>query len=117
MAVGLNKTVANLHFIKGQDSINGLAGFLQGYFGQVVAVVRKIGSATVLSGQTSIAVADTAIIATDVVFVSPKTKGTNPVVITTVVINAGVGFTITVDTDPGTGGQVFNYNVQRLVSS
>lgn len=117
MAVGLNKAVANLHFIKGANSINGLPGFLQGYFGQVVAVPRKVGQATVLNGATSVDVADTAILATDLVFVTFQDQGTNNVIVTLVQITAASKFTITVNTDPGAGGCIFNYMVMRLVSS
>ena len=117
MALGINKVDANLHFIKGSDSAQGIAGFLQAFFGQCVAVPRKIGAATVISGQTSIVVADTKIAATDVVVPVQTAKGTNAVVVTAVTIQAGVSFTITVNTDPGAGGQGFNYVVFRPVSS
>lgn len=114
---GLNKAVANLKFLRqGIDSVQSLAGYLQAFFGQVVAVPRKAGTATVLSGTTTIAVADTSILATDVPIVTALTKGTNPAYVTDTTVTAGVGFTITVNTDPGAGGMVFNYMVFRLVS-
>ena len=93
-------------FLKGRDSKNGLAGYLAHH-------LLGIGQATVVSGQTAIAVACLGIAATDLVFVTLATKGTNAVVVVSTTIVAGTGFTITVDTDPGTGGAVFNYMVMR----
>lgn len=93
-------------YITGRDSFKGLAGYLQ-------HMEVGFGTATVVSGQTSIAVAVSQIKADDFVFVTLKTKGTNACVIVSTTIVAGTGFTITVDTDPGTGGAVFNYLIRR----
>jgi DNA-binding MurR/RpiR family transcriptional regulator len=93
-------------FITGQNNPKGLAGYIQHH-------LLGFGQATVASGQTSIAVACAAIAATDLVFVTLATKGTNACVVVSTTIVAGTGFTITVDTDPGTGGAVFNYAVVR----
>lgn len=99
-------TVELLKFITGQDAIRGLAGYLQRLF-------VAFGDATVPSGATTIAVAIAQIKATDVVLVALCTKGTSACVVTSTTIVAGTGFTITVDTDPGTGGAKFNYLVLR----
>jgi hypothetical protein len=93
-------------FIMGRDSHKGLAGYLQHH-------MLGIGQATVASGGVAIAVACIGIAATDLVFVTLATKGTNACVVISTTIVAGTGFTITVDTDPGTGGAVFNYMVLR----
>lgn len=93
-------------FIKGRDSHKGLAGYLQHH-------TLGMGQATVVSGQTTIAVACLGIAATDLVFVTLATAGANPCVVASTTIVAGTGFTITVNTDPGSGGAVFNYKVER----
>lgn len=114
---GFNKLGVNLKFLeKGLNSVRGLAGYLQGFFGQTAGVIRLTGAATVASGATTVDVADTSIAATDIVIVTLKTKGTNACVVNSVAITAGSKFTITVDTDPGAGGCVFNYAVIRPVS-
>jgi hypothetical protein len=117
MPAGIDKTSANLHFIKGRDSAQGLAGFLQAFFGQTVSVPRKVGTATVISGQTTVTVVDAKILAGDLVFLQQKTAGANACTVTGIVITAATNFVITVNTDPGTGGVVFNYQVFRPVSS
>lgn len=99
-------SVELVKFITGQDSQRGLAGYLQRLF-------VAFGDATVLSGQTTIAVAIAQIKATDVVLVTLCTKGTNACVVTSTTIVAGTGFTITVDTDPGAGGAKYNFLVLR----
>ncbi len=93
-------------FITGQNAAEGLPGYLARFF-------QALGTATVISGQTSIAVAVPRIVAGDFVYVTLKTKGTNACVVVSTTIVAGTGFTITVDTDPGAGGAVFNYLVLR----
>ena len=93
-------------FITGRDSSKGLAGYLQHMF-------VGLGTATVASGATSIAVAVSQIKANDFVYVTLKTKGTNACVVVSTTIVAGTGFTITVDTDPGSGGAVYNYLIIR----
>ena len=98
--------LSRAQFIKGAESQNGLAGYLERLF-------QAFGLATVVSGQTSIAVAYPQIKATDVVIVSLATAGANACVVTSTTIIAGTGFTITVNTDPGTGGAVFSYLVLR----
>ncbi len=92
--------------ITGENSQRGLAGYLERLF-------QAFGVATVISGATTSVVAYAQIAATDVVLVTLKTKGTNAVVVTSTTIVAGTGFTITVDTDPGTGGAVYNYLILR----
>ncbi len=98
--------LSKVKLITGQNSQLGLAGYLGRMF-------QAFGSATVINGATTIAVAYAPILATDVVIVSLKTKGANACVVTSTTIVAGTGFTITVDTDPGTGGAVFNYLILR----
>jgi DNA-binding MurR/RpiR family transcriptional regulator len=93
-------------FITGQGSFKGLAGYLQHMF-------VGLGTATVLSGATTSVVAVSQIKANDFVYVTLKTKGTNACVVVSTTIVAGTGFTITVDTDPGTGGAVYNYLIIR----
>ncbi len=93
-------------FLTGQNAAEGLPGYLQRFF-------QGLGTATVASGQTSIAVAVPRIKAGDFVYVTLATKGANACVIVSTTIVAGTGFTITVDTDPGTGGAVFNYLILR----
>jgi len=93
-------------FITGRDSAKGLAGYLQHH-------LLGVGQATVPNGATTIAVAVAGIAATDLVFVTLATKGTNACVVYSTTIVAGTGFTITVNTDPGPGGCVFNYAVVR----
>ena len=97
---------SNLRFIKGADSFKGLAGYLSRLF-------VGFGAATVLSGHTSIAVAIPLIAAGDIVIVTLETQGANACVVTSTTIVAGTGFTITVNTDPGTGGAVYSYLVLR----
>ena len=93
-------------FLKGRDgSKNGLAGYLAGH-------LRGWGTATVLSGQTTIAVADTDIAASDLILVT-RGASTNPVYIIGVTISAATSFTITVSGDPGSAGAVCNYLIIR----
>lgn len=93
-------------FITGQNAAEGLPGYLQRLF-------QALGTATVPSGATSIAVSVPRIVAGDFVYVTLKTKGTNAVVVVSTTIVAATGFTITVDTDPGSGGAIYNYLVLR----
>lgn len=93
-------------FIKGAESQNGLAGYLERTF-------QAFGVVSVASGTTSIAVAYAQIKASDIVMVTLATKGTNACVVVSTTIVAGTGFTITVDTDPGAGGAVYNYAILR----
>ena len=99
-------SVELVRFITGENAQNGLAGYLQRFF-------VAFGDATVLSGQTTIAVAVPLIKATDVVYAVLCTKGANACVVESTTIVAGTGFTITVSTDPGTGGAKFNFLVLR----
>lgn len=108
---------ANLRFLSGWSNAVGLAKAIQGYFGDVRGKIRLCGQATVLSGQTTVTVVDANILATDLVFVTLATKGANTCVVNTVVITAATNFVITVSTDPGAGGCVFNYQVVRLLSA
>ena len=93
-------------FMKGRDSQNGLAGYLQHH-------VLGVGQATIVSGQTAIAVACLGIAATDLVFVTPVGTSTAPQTISSTTIVAGTGFTITATGDPGSSGVVYNYMVLR----
>ena len=93
-------------FITGQNTRNGLPGFLN-------TMVRGYGVATVASGQTTIAVTDTDIAATDIVVAWPITKGTNACAYAGFTASAGVSFTLSVTTDPGSGGCVMFYVVFR----
>ncbi len=99
-------TNSNFRLIKGQDSFKGLAGYLQRIF-------VGFGTATVASGGTTKAVAVPLIAADDKVILTLATKGTNACVVVSSTIVAGTGFTITVDTDPGAGGAVYNYLILR----
>lgn len=113
---GFDKEAFNLRFISAQNAAQGLAGYLQGFFGQCAGVVRKVGVVSVASGATTGTVVDADIAATDVVFLSLKTKGANAVVVSTVVITAAQDFVVTVSGDPGSGGADYNYQVVRPVS-
>ncbi len=115
--MSLNKSAFNLRFLTaGRGSLNGLAGYLQGIFGQCVGVVRKMGQATVLAASTSIVVADSGVVAGDIVTASVATQGaTAGTFVTGVSIIAGTSFTISVNQAPGTGGAVINYAVHRSV--
>ena len=93
-------------FITAQNRETGLAGVLQNF-------IRAYGTATVVSGQTEIAVADTDIKAGDLIIASVQTKGTNAAYVVGVTISAGVSFTLAVNTDPGTGGAVIGFMVLR----
>lgn len=90
----------------GRESRNGLAGFLG-------SQLKSYGTATVPNGATSIAVTDTDIAAGDIVLASVLTKGTNAAYVVGVVIVAATSFTISVNTDPGSGGAVIAYVVLR----
>jgi hypothetical protein len=98
--------LSNIKLIRGQDSVRGLAGYLQ-------RLLVGFGQATVVSGQTAIAVAAPLVNAGDIVLVSLATQGTNACVVVSTTIAGGTGFTITVNTDPGTGGAVYNYLILR----
>jgi hypothetical protein len=102
----------NLSFLR---SDRDLAKYLQAVFGQCTAVPRKSGKATVVSGTTAIDVADTGILATDIVIATVQTKGANACYIVDTTIVAATKFTITVNTDPGTGGAICAYTVFRPV--
>ena len=93
-------------FITGRDTRNGLAGFLNN-------MVRGYGVATVASGQTTIAVTDTDISSTDIVVAWPITKGTNAAAYAGFTASVGATFTLSVTTDPGSGGCVLFYVVFR----
>ena len=98
--------LANFAFKKGREQRDGLAGYLG-------AKLRSYGTSTVVSGQTAIVVTDTDIAATDIIIASPLTIGTNPCYIVGTAISAATSFTITVNTDPGTGGCVIAYIIIR----
>lgn len=90
----------------GQFGHNGIHGYLGAHF-------RGWGTATVISGQTTIAVADTDIAATDIIIASVATKGTNACYVAGYTIVAATSFTFTVSTDPGSGGAVIAYYIIR----
>lgn len=113
---GFNLKDVKLRFMSVGGGSVGLYRYLQGFFGQTAGVIRKVGDATVISGQTSILVADTSILTTDKVYATQHTAGANATKIVSYTISAGVSFTINVDTDPGTGGVVISYMVVRPVS-
>lgn len=94
------------NFIKGLSSEKGLAANLD-YF------IHAYGTATVLSGQTSIDVTDALIKAGDFIIASPLTKGTNAAYVVGTTITAGTKFNIAVNTDPGAGGIVIAFIVLR----
>lgn len=89
-------------FITGAGSVDGLPKYLN-------KLIPKYGTATVASGQTSIAVTDATIAAGDLILASVLTKGANAAHVVGVAISAGVSFTISVNTDPGAGGAVIVY--------
>ena len=93
-------------FKKGRGNQDGLAGYLG-------AKLRAYGTSTVLSGQTAIVVTDTDIAATDIINASPLTIGSNACYIVGTAISAATSFTITVNTDPGSGGCVIAYIIIR----
>lgn len=99
-------TNSNIRLITGSNSIRGLAGYLGRLF-------VGFGTVTVASGATTKAAAVPLIAAGDIVIVSLATKGTNACVVVSTTIVAGTGFTVTVDTDPGAGGAVYNYLILR----
>lgn len=93
-------------FIKGRDSRNGLAGYLAYH-------IRHWGYVTVASGQTAITTSLADIAAGDLIIASVMTKGTNACYVVGTSISAATSFTITVNTDPGSGGAVINYIIIR----
>jgi len=97
----------------GRNSQNGLAGYLQ-------KLLETVGTATVASGQTSVTVTDALASTGDIIIASVLTKGTNACYVVGTSIVNNTSFTITVNTDPGTGGVVIAYarfNAQVLFSS
>lgn len=93
-------------FLRGRESKNGLAGYLSSHF-------QKWGTATVLSGQTAIVVTDASIATGDIIIASVLTKGTNAAYVVGTSISNATSFTITVNTDPGSGGAVIAYFIIR----
>ncbi len=89
-------------FLTMRGSQNGGWGYLQKLLGSL----GNMGTATVISGQTAIVVADTNAQAGDFIAFGPLTKGTNAAYAVGSSVSAGVSFTLTVNTDPGTGGVV-----------
>ena len=92
-------------FIKGRDSQNGLAGYLQ-------HMVRAFGQATVAQGGTTIAVSDTDALASDVIIASMQAA--NGATYVGVAITGGTGYTFTVSGTVGSGGAVIAYIRLRL---
>lgn len=99
-------TNSNIRLIKGQDSIRGLAGYIQ-------RMLVGFGTVTVASGTTSKAALVPLIAAGDIVLCVLATAGANACVVNSTTIVAATGFTVTVNTDPGAGGAVFNYLILR----
>jgi len=93
-------------FLKGREMKNGIAGYLASRF-------QKYGTATVASGQTAIVVTDASIKTGDIIIASPLTKGTNACYLVGTAISNATSFTLTVNTDPGSGGCVLAYIVIR----
>ena len=93
-------------FKTGREQQDGLAGYLGARF-------KFYGTATVASGQTAIVVSNTSIAAGDYIIASPLTKGTNACYVVGTAISAATSFTLTVNTDPGSGGCVLAYIVIR----
>jgi hypothetical protein len=80
-----------------------------------VTKVVAAGTATVVSGQTAIGVLDDRINVGDYCQTSIVTKGTNAAYIVGTSLTADA-VTITVNTDPGSGGCVIYYEIKRLIS-
>lgn len=93
-------------FIRGRETKNGLAGYLDSH-------LKGWGSATVASGATSVTVTDTSIAAGDLVIASVQTKGTNACYVVGITIVAATSFAIAVSADPGAGGAVIGYFIIR----
>jgi hypothetical protein len=103
----------NLSFLRPDRD---LPKYLQAVFGQCVAVPRKVGQATVASGSTNIDVADTGVVAGDIIVANVVTQGaTAGTFVTAIAITAATKFNIAVNQNPGAGGAVINYAVYRLV--
>ena len=98
--------LTTIAWLKGRESKNGLAG-------KLAMEITKRGLATVANGQTSIAVSDTSIAADDEIMASVMTKGTNACYVVGVTISAATSFTISVNTDPGSGGAVIAYQIRK----
>ena len=98
--------VTTIAWLKGRESKNGIAGKLAYEF-------ARRGTATVVSGQTSIVVTDADILSTDIIETFPITKGTNAAYVVGYTISAGTSFTITVSADPGAGGFVIGYQIRK----
>lgn len=98
--------LSTIAWLKGREGKNGLAGFLARQF-------VKRGTATVVSGQTSIVVSDSTIAADDEIMATVMTKGTNACYVVGTSISAGTSFTISVSADPGTGGAVIAYQIRK----
>lgn len=86
----------------GRNSQNGLAGYLQKLF-------SSIGTATVLSGATSVTVTDALAKTGDLIIASVLTKGANAAYVVGTSIVNNTSFTINVNTDPGAGGAVIAF--------
>lgn len=93
-------------FIRGRETKNGLAGYLDAH-------LKGWGTATVDSGATSVTVADTSIKTGDLVIASVQTKGTNACYVVGITIVNATSFAIAVNTDPGAGGAVIGYFIVR----
>ena len=98
--------LTNSGFIRGRETKNGLAGYLDAH-------IKGWGTATVASGATSVTVSDTAIKTGDLIIASVQTKGTNACYVVGITIVNATSFAIAVNTDPGSGGAVIGYNVIR----
>jgi hypothetical protein len=86
----------------GRNSQNGGWGYLQ-------KLIPNMGTATVASGDTSVTVTDALAKTGDLILSGVLTKGTNAAYVVGSSISNGVSFTISVNTDPGSGGAVLWY--------
>lgn len=104
MATALTKLVPR--FLTMRGSQNGLAGYMQRLVGgQGIKGTGTIGTINIPSGSTSIAVADAGFQTTDVLIVVVQGQSGTPSTYTGYTSgSAGVGYTLNVTANPGTGG-------------
>ena len=89
-------------FLTMRGSQNGLAGYLQKLLGSK----GSMGVATVLNSATTVVVTDANAATGDLILSGVYTKGTNACYVVGCSITNGTSFTLTVNTDPGSGGAV-----------
>lgn len=106
MATALTRQVPRF-LTAGRDSQNGIVGYLQRLVGSISSKGGggTMGTINIPSGSTSIVVADPAVGAGDLFFVSVMVAGANVCYFTGVTaIVAGASYTLNVNTNPGAGG-------------